>query len=238
MYIEQGDAVKLRRDVVTQTNWSFKRRFMLFFILDLIMLTLCVALCFFSLVLGLILVLSLFPRICLAIPVMSWRGSAIKMYTSINFHRTDTLRRFATSSQHPMFSAWIAASYFSAIAVLFFAILAGIVVVVLSFGTGILEGVGSLLSELFMLSIALYLVMTERLAYDYAVTRMVDGVLDSQQELRRLYVVSSARIHNQKINSLLQEKSGGLLIHDSSSVGLGFDTKITTRNKTPNRKHN
>ena len=237
MHIEQGDAVKLRRDVIDQTNSSFKRRFMLFFMLDLIMLTLCVALCFFSLLLGLILVFSLAPRICLAIPVVAWRGSAIKLYTSIKFHRTDTLRRFATASQHPFFSAWIAASYFAAIAVLFFAILAGIVVVVLSFGTGFLEGVGSVLSELFMLATAVYLVLTERLAYDFAVTRMVDGILDGQQELRRLYVVSSARMHNQKINALLQQKSQGLLLSDSN-IGLGFNPKITTRHKAPNRKHN
>lgn len=237
MYIEQGDAVKLQHDVVNRTNSSFKRRFMLFFILDLIMLTLCVALCFFSLLLGLILVFSLVPRICLAIPVLAWRGSAIKLYTSITFHRTDPLRRFATSSQHPALSAWIAASYFAAIVVLFFAILAGIVVVVLSFGTGFLEGVGSVLSELFMLMIALYLVLTERLAYDYSVTRMVDSVLDGQQELRRLYVASAARIHNQKINMLLQHKSQGLLVSDSN-VGLGFNPKTTTRNKTPNSKHN
>jgi len=235
MNIEKADAVSLRREVLQRTNSTFKRRFLLFILLDLLMIALCVALCFFSVTLGLILIVALLPRVCIGLAVLAWRGSAMKLYTMISFHRSDALRRFANSSQSPSLAAWIAWSYFAALAVLFFAILVGIVVVVLSFGTGFLEGVGSLLSELFMLTTAIYLLATERLAYAFSVTGAVDKILNSQDELRRLYVVSAASVHNQKIDQLLQQKSRALFGRD---VGFRFDAKRSTRNKTPDRKHN
>lgn len=220
-------------------------KFMIFIALDLIVVAFCVVLSFINLTFGLLLLACTLPRFAVGCFVVYWRGSVVKLYTKITFHRTELLRRFANCTHHPYLAAWIALSYISAAFVLFLAIVVGIAVITVSFGVSIISGVGAVIAAIFTVGIALYLVITEQIMYSFCVIGVVDGLLDSQDELRRSFVHASAIIHNRRTEELFARKSAFLLNSENrrlnfgnGAAGLARNAKTASSHKAPNRKDN
>lgn len=207
--------------------------------LDAVLVSVCIALCFLNLVYGLLLLACTVPRLVVGACVVTWRGSVVRLYTKISFHRTDLLRRFANSTQNPYLALWIALSYLSAFCLVVLALLIGVVIGTISFGSGFFDGVSAVAVSLFTLAIAAYLVVTEQAMYMFCVISVVDGVLDSQDELRVSFIKVSAMLHRKRTEEMFNAKdrnrNNGLLGRDGRFV---HNTQSAGRHKAPNRKDN
>ena len=228
--MEMQETANYRLTVNRHINRKFKLHFLKFVFCDAELLLASVGVAFFDPLAGVTLMLFLVPRIALGMCIVFWKVSILPLYTKITFHRESFLRRFSNWSHHPILPVWIGYSCISSAFIVLIAVVFEVAHVVVIFGTEeLISGVISLASLALMLFVAWWLVASELFVYSHAVIRNVDNVLNSQELLRKSYVIASANHHNAQIrkrfdakNNFISRQNQALLLR---SGGLGSDTQ-------------
>ena len=206
MNIDLHDAAKLNRQVLGAMKRRFRQRFALFFLADLIILSISVFTLLIQPVLGVFLVIAMLPRTVAAPFVLAWSGNVFRLYTNIQFHRENLLRRGAAISYSSPMSTWFWLSVLAGASLGFIAVVVGFIVLLLAFSTNVLEGINAVLVEVLLIVISLYLYYSEKKAYLWCVIAVVDSVL-SDPTMRRSFLLASTALYHNSIDNRLQKKT-------------------------------
>lgn len=208
--VNPDDAYRMNRQVFAAVKRKFRTRFACVVVADVALLVVAMLIALSGhTILGAFVIFALAPRVIGGPFVLFWPGNTLKLYTNVRYHRTSTLRRSALLSfATPMF-IWMWSSLVAAVFLFFVAMISGFLALALAFADGFAHGLLAVLIVVFIVALGVYLIWSERAAYNWCVVDSVDTVL-SDKSTRRSFVISSSILTHQAIERRFAAKTASI----------------------------
>ena len=202
-----NDTMQFRALTIRAINVKFRRRFVVFVVLDALGVLASLGVAWrVSTLFAFWLALVFAVRGGLGATAAVTRVDVRSLYTIVNFHRTSLTRRKAHASQVRVYYAWLVASY---VATALLGTLVALEQLALLYLLLTLQWSALARHVAYCVAYggaAVYFVWSERAAYVYAVTRSVDDVLADPGRMSA-FVIASAAYHNRRTDFLMRKKS-------------------------------